>query len=171
MNKVINIKTKKAIKEIREFKIKKYTPVDVKFENIHLRELNKLTSVELFDKNDLYINSYTLWELMQPIGSSGAHNYHELKAEDIFNALNNLINPQCVFKVKSERIAIIPVFVSSFDEPLMVVVEIGSGLIKNKKANINKVVTMYPKSNLEEYLEKMNSTDILYRAKKETTGT
>lgn len=79
--------------------------------------------------------------------------------------------PQCVFKVKNERIAIIPVFISSFDEPLMVVVEIGSGLIKNKKANINKVVTMYPKSNLEDYLEKMNSTDILYRAKKETTGT
>ena len=145
--------------------------MDVKFENIHLRELNKLTSVELFDKNDLYINSYTLWELMQPIGSSGSHNYHELKAEDIFNALNNLINPQCVFKVKNERIAIIPVFISSFDEPLMVVVEIGSGLIKNKKANINKVVTMYPKSNLEDYLEKMNSTDILYKTKKETTGT
>ena len=53
----------------------------------------------------------------------------------------------------------------------MVVVEIGSGLIKNKKANINKVVTIYPKSNLEDYLEKMNSTDILYKTKKETTGT
>ena len=80
---------------------------------------------------------------------------------------NKVIN----IKTKNERIAIIPVFISSFDESLMVVVEIGSGLIKNKKANINKVVTMYPKSNLEDYLEKMNSTDILYKTKKETTGT
>lgn len=30
---------------------------------------------------------------------------------------------------------------------------------------------MYPKSNLEDYLEKMNSTDILYKSKNETMGT
>lgn len=163
MNKVINIKTNKAIKEIREFKIKKYNPVDVKFENVHLRKLNKLTSIDLFNKNDLYINSVTLWELMQPIGNAGAHNYHELSEEDIFNAINNLENPQFIFKVKNERLSIIPVCISSFDEPLMVVVEIGSGLINNKHANINKIVTMYPKSNLEEYLEKMDQSDILYK--------
>ena len=54
-------------------------------------------------------------------------------------------------------------YISSFNEPLMVIIELNSGLIVNKNANINKIVTMYPKSNLDEYLNKLDEKDILYK--------
>ena len=163
MNKTINIKTNKAIKEIREFRDKKFVPVDIRFFNVHLKMINKIINYELFNKNDLYINSKSLWELMQPVGNVGTHNFHELTPEDIINALNNLLYPECVIKVKQQRYAIIPTYISSFNEPLMVIIELNSGLIVNKNANINKIVTMYPKSNLDEYLNKLDEKDILYK--------
>ena len=163
MNKIINIKSNKAIKEIREFRDKLFAPCDVKFTNVHMRELNTIIKTELFMKNDLYINSTTLWEIMHPEGGSGSHNYHELMPEDIFNALNNLCDPQCVIKVKNERYAVIPAYVSSFTEPLMVIIELNSGLILNKNANVNKIVTIYPKSNLNDYLEKLDEKEVLYK--------
>ena len=170
MNKIINIKSNKDIKEIREFKNKNFSPIDVKFTNVHLKELNKIINFELFTKNDLYINSKSLWELMQPIGNAGSHNYHELMPEDIFNALNNLLDPQCVIKVKNERYAVIPAYISSFNEPLMVIIELNSGLIINKNANVNKIVTIYPKSNLSDYLEKLDEKEILYKKMSINTG-
>ena len=100
---------------------------------------------------------------MQPVGNVGTHNFHELTPEDIINALNNLLYPECVIKVKQQRYAIIPTYISSFNEPLMVIIELNSGLIVNKNANINKIVTMYPKSNLDEYLNKLDEKDILYK--------
>lgn len=165
MNKIINIKSKKAIKEINAFKEKRYSLVDIKFENVHLRDINKLLSDELFDKNDLYINSVTLWELMQPIGSAGTHNYHNLTPNDIFEAINSISKPACVLKVKRDRYAIIPVTISSFNEPLMVVIEIGGELINKQNANINKIVTIYPKSDIDAYLLKVNPKNILFKKK------
>ena len=107
---------------------------------------------------------------MQPIGNAGSHNYHELMPEDIFNALNNLLDPQCVIKVKNERYAVIPAYISSFNEPLMVITELNSGLIINKNANVNKIVTIYPKSNLSDYLEKLDEKEILYKKMSINTG-
>ena len=163
MNKIINIKTNKAIKEIRNFRDKKYSLVDIKIKNVHLRELNKLMSFELFDKNDLYINSVTLWELMQPIGNSGSHNYHELSPEDICSALNSITTPKCIFRVKNKRYAIVPVLISSYDEPLMIVIEKDAGLINNQNAKINKIVTMYPRNDLDKYLEGIEDKEIMYK--------
>ncbi len=162
MNKIINIKNKKAIVEIQKFKDKKYSLIDIKFENVHLKDINKYVLFDLFDKNDLYINSTTLWELMQPIGKSGSHNYHNLTPEDIYNALNSIIEPYCVFKVKNDRYAVIPVYVSSFDEPILIVIEKGAELINKQNANINKIVTMYPKSDIDNYLKGINEKDIIY---------
>ena len=44
----------------------------------------------------------------------------------------------------------------------MAVVEIGSDLIKKKNANINKLVTMYPKSDVEKIVEKLEPNELLY---------
>ena len=170
MNKIINIKKKKSIDDIKVFKDKVFVPVDVKFENVHLKELNALIGSELFSKNDLYINSKTLWELMQPLGNAGSHNYHELTPEDIYYALNDIVHPECVIKTKNERFAVIPTHISSFEEPLMVIIELNSSLIVNKNANINKIVTIYPKSNLDEYLDKLDEKDILYKKMSINTG-
>ena len=165
MNKIINIKNKKAINQIKVFKLKRYSLIDIKFENIHLKNLNKIIHFELFNKNDLYINSATLWELMQPIGASGSHNYHGLTPEDILNSLNTLETPNYILKVKQNRYAIVPVSISSYNEPLMVIIEIGASLINKSKANINKVVTIYPKSDLEEMILK-SKDDVLFENKK-----
>lgn len=162
MNKIINIRSRSSIAEIQKFKDKRYSLVDVKFENIHLKDINRFVLFNLFDKNDLYINSTTLWELMQPIGDSGSHNYHDLTPEDIYNALNTINNPYCVLKVKHERYAVIPVYVSSFDEPLMIVIEKGAELINKQNANINKIVTIYPKSDFDKYLQNLSEDNVLY---------
>ncbi len=162
MNKIINIKSKKSILDIKKFKDKKYSLIDIKFENIHLKDINKFVLFELFDKNDLYISSTTLWELMQPIGSAGSHNYHDLTPEDIYYALNAVSNPYCVFRVKHGRYAVIPVYISSFNEPLMIVIEKGVELVNKQNANVNKIITIYPKSNLNKYILGLKECDVLY---------
>ena len=163
MNKIINIKTKKSIDEIEEFKDRIFAQCDVKFTNVHLKKLNKITNVELFAKNDLYINSKSLYDLMQPIGKADSHNYHELKPVDILNALNQITDPIAVFKVKYGRYAVVPVYNSSFEEPLMVVIETNAPLLNKLNAKINKVVTIYPKSNFDKYLEGISEKDLLYK--------
>ena len=99
---------------------------------------------------------------MQPIGSSGLHNYHGLTVEDIFNSLNAMTNPICILKSKNNRYIVIPTYCSSYDLPLMIVIEIGAGLINNQKANINKIVTIYPKSDFDNYISKVKVDQILY---------
>ena len=99
---------------------------------------------------------------MQPMGKSGSHNYHQLTPDDIYNALKSIKNPEYVIKAKLDRYAIIPVYVSSFNLPLMVVIEKGAELINKKNANINKIVTIYPKSDIENYIRKLNEDDVLY---------
>jgi len=163
MNKIINIKTKKSIDEIAEFKNKEFSPCDIKFTNVHLKQLNEVINFKLFDKNDLYVSSTTLYELMQPIGNCGSHNYHNLTPEDIFNAINSLLHPLAVFSVKYERYAVVPIFNSSFSEPLMVVIEKGAPLLNRQNAKINKIVTIYPKSDLDKYLEGLKQQDVLYK--------
>ena len=41
-------------------------------------DLNEKIGFVIFKNNSLYINSHSLWELMQPIGGKGGHHYHEL---------------------------------------------------------------------------------------------
>ena len=162
MNKIINIKSKKAISEIKAFKDKRYSMIDIRFKNANLRRINALLSFELFYKNDLFINSVTLWELMQPIGSSGSHNYHELQPTDIFNAISTIDDPYCVLKVKNNRYAVISIRVDNINYPLMIIIEIGSGLTINPKANVNKIVTIYPKDDIDNYLSKISKKDVLF---------
>ena len=44
----------------------------------------------------------------------------------------------------------------------MIVIETNSGLIVNNNANINKIVTIYPKSDIDNYLSKLKNKDILF---------
>lgn len=80
-------------------------------------EINKLIDKQLFYKNDLFINSETLWELTQPIGESGKHNYHELTPEDIVDSLNSITNPYALFETKHSRYAIVTTTLSHYNEP------------------------------------------------------
>lgn len=162
MLKIINVKSENALITLTQFKDKKYVICDVRFENVHLREVNKLVDFSLFDKNDLFANSDTLWSLMQDDVKSDSHNHHGLTPEDILDALNNIIKPYCVFKSKQERISIVLSCLSHFGEPLMVIIELDADLIEKKNAKINKLVTMYPYAEIQKVINKLDSKEILY---------
>ena len=164
MKLVINIKeTKTAIKEVDVYRKKKYEGKDVRFTNVNLLKLNEILSEPLFYKNDVFINSETLWELMQDLGGSGKHNYHDLTAEDIITALKSIAAPYAVIDNQINRYAIITTTLSHFNEPLMIVIEIGGGLFSNSDANINKIVTIYPRNNVDSMLENLTNKKLYYK--------
>ena len=162
MFKIINIKSEEALKQLDHLKEKKYQTYDIKLNNVGLRKINELIGWTLFYKNDLFVNSDTLWLLMQKEGQSKSHNHHGLLPKDILDALNNIIRPYCVFKSKNNRISIVLSCLSHYGEPLMAIIEIGTGLIKNEKANINKLITMYPKSDIDKLINTIEPKRLLY---------
>ena len=44
----------------------------------------------------------------------------------------------------------------------MVIIEVGAGLDKNINANINKLVTMFPKGDIERTIKNMDIKNLLY---------
>ena len=80
MNKIINIKTNKAIKEIRAFKEKEYASCDVKFTNVHLKELNKILKIALCTKYSLLHNLEKIrWKQSQYLTTKGNMYYPFLR--------------------------------------------------------------------------------------------
>ena len=168
MERTINIANReKAIENLKDYKEKKYVLTDVKFLNVHLREINKLLEFDIFVKNDLFINTISLWELMQPLGDKGGHNYHDLSPENIVDALSSITEPYCILKTEISQYAILSTTISHFGEPLMVIIEVGAGLDKNINANINKLVTLFPKRDIDKSLEHKDPKDILYKSPKQ----
>ena len=140
--------------------------VDIRFNNVHLIRINTLLGFNLFKKNDLFANSEKLWEIMQPVGNTDEYNSHGLTPKEIIDVLNSLSDPYCVYNAKYGRYGIVSLIIGECGEPLIVIIEVGAGTIENKDANINKLVTMYPKDNINDLLSKMNSKDVLYYKQK-----
>ena len=167
MHKVINIKVPEhAIEALEYYKSKKTRLMDIRLSNTELKTINKLTGINLFSKNDLFVGSDTLYEIMQPVGGKDRHNYHGLTPKELVEVFNNLINPYCVFFTDLGRLGIISTIISESGHPLMVVIEIGAGLISNSDANINKMLTMYPKDKLNKYLGSSKVKKVLYTNQK-----
>jgi len=165
--KQINIANKdKTIKELERFNCKHYESIDIEFCNVHLTEINKISGKRIFDKNSLFVRSSTLWEIMQPLGDRGKHNFHGLKAEDIFSALKSIKKPYCVFICKESRIAIATIVENCNKDKLLLIIELHSGLENDRFANINKLVSLYPKKKIDNMLLKVDSKDILFRKEK-----
>ena len=162
MIKIINIKSDDALEQLNQFKNKKYVMCDIRFENVHLIKINELIRYTIFYKNDLFANSDTLWSLMQEDDKKDSHNHHGLTPEDILDALNNIQDPYCIFKTKYERIAIVLSCLSHYGEPLMAIIEVGTGLIEDDDANINKLVTMYPKRDVDIFIDTIDPKRLLY---------
>ena len=150
MNRIINLANKSlSLNIINKIKNKDYVPFDLKITNIHIMSLNEKIGFVVFRKDSLYINSHSLWELMQPIGNKKGHNYHELNQEDVYMALSSIEDPFIVINEGNNRYSIASILTSHFGVSLLVVVEIDAPLISNKKAKINKIVAIYPKRNIE----------------------
>ena len=153
----MNIKTinignpEKALQSLNEIKNKNYGNVDIKIENLHLKELNKLLNNNAFKQNDAYISAETLWQIMQPAGLKIVHNTHGLTPETILRALKDVSHPFCILKSYFNRY----VTISSFElneARILVIIEINAPLRKNHQAKINKIVTIYPSDTINAYL-------------------
>ena len=166
MNLKINLAEKaKTLALLNKVKSMKNSTFDIKISNSHIIELNKKIEKKIFKKESLYISSTTICDLMKPIGGKNQHNYHGLTAEDIYLSLISIKDPQYVFFVKDKRYAIISVKLSSFYYPMMMVIETNSGAVSGKDTSINKIITMYPKSYIDEYIEKLDKRKLLYKKK------
>ena len=164
MNVVINLAEKEStIEVLQKLMEKEYVPFDIEITNSHIKDINNITGYKLFTKKSLYVSSSTLYELMQPLGGKGQHNYHALTPEDVFMALDSIKDPMYVIFVKDKRYAMISVKLSHFHIPLMLIVETEASLITNNNANINKVVTIYPKSHIEEFINKLDKEALIYK--------
>ena len=165
-NIILNVSNKESSIELLErLSDKDYVPFDVEITNSHIIELNELTGRKLFSKSSLYINSKTLYDIMQPAGKSKSHNFHGLTPEDVFMSLASIKDPKYVFVTKFERYAIVSIELSHFDYPLMMVVEKGAGLQNDTEARVNKIITIYQKDQLDEYIEKVDERLLIYRKK------
>ena len=163
MNKRINIGDKvKAINDINQFSLKNYQAIDIEFFNVHLIELNDICKNKLFDKTKLYVRSSTLWELMQPEGEIGKHHFHGLSAEDIYDCIKELADPLCIYSSYNERIVIVTSKENARQEKMILVIEKHSSLENNRDANINKLITVYPKKNIENVILKLRVDQLIY---------
>ena len=157
----INLGNKKeAIKAFKSFKTNDYVPFDIELLNSHLKNINDNLDVNVFRKSSLFITSKTLWECMQPLGAKGKHNFHGLSPEEIYDSLHDLQNARCIVSVYGTRFVVVTGVIASCGDPIIAIVETGSPLTLNRNANINKVVTLYPKKNLDNYLNKIPKNKI-----------
>ena len=164
MNKLINIKNRReAAILLLQFKEKKYFHQTIRFSNVNLRKINSFLAFKVFVKNDLYADSETLYELMQPEGEKGVHNYHDLSPDLLLDALNSIVEPYCVFVEDDNRYAVITMVLVDGKEPLMAIIAVGSGTYEDTGANVNKLVTMFPKKNIESFISNLEESKILYK--------
>ena len=150
--KSINIKNyNQSLKNIDIFRNKNYGNIDVRINNLHLTDLNKLLGKNVFKQNDAYISAETLWEIMQPLGNKRQHNSHGLTPETILRGFKDMTHPFCILKSYFNRY----ITISSFElnaARILIVIEINAPLRKNHKAKINKIVTIYPSDSVQSYL-------------------
>ena len=165
MIKAINIKNRNdAEQELIRLQKKKYPALDIRFENTHLLDLNTLIQKSIFVKNDLFANAEMLWEIMQPVGTKGSHNSHGLTPKEILEVLNSLIDPYYIYKSETpNRYVIVSLIIRESGDPLIIVIEVGSGIIDKIDANINKMITMYPKAKINNIVLNLSKSDILYK--------
>ena len=144
METTINIaKRKEAIKILKEYKNNLYQNTIVEINNIRLKSINKFFKSKIITRSNCFIESKTLWEIMQPIGDKNSHNYHGLNEEMVFNALDSLSNPIDVKPSYYRRFLIITIAVEEHGHNLGAIIEPNIYNITLDKT-INKIITIHP---------------------------
>ena len=100
---------------------------------------------------------------MMDIGNKGRHNSHGLTVDDVYMALQSIRDPRYVYIAKEGRYAIISSKLSHFNLPLLIVIEVGAGILGDVDANINKIITIYPKDDIDGLIEKLDKKYLLYK--------
>ena len=144
-NVILNIGDKEScLKMLIQFKENKYVPFYVRITNSNIRELNNVIGRNVFKKDALYINSLSLWEIMQPIGDKGKHHYHGLTPEDVYNALSRLQYSKEVYTSCEDRYVVITDVVITKDVKLVVILTPNALLYKERIDNVVVIITIYP---------------------------
>ena len=145
MIKTLNLGNKKeSIEALNTFKEKIGIARYIRIINSNIRDLNKVIGRNVFKKDALYINSQSLWEIMQPAGGRGAHNYHGLTPEQVYDALSRLQYAKDVFTSYRDRYIVITDVVFIGDVYLIVIVTPESDVPSQKLKNIITIITIYP---------------------------
>ncbi len=160
----INIKYRKnAVNNLLKYKYKKYQSYDIKLKNVNLMGINLLIRLPMFRKNYLFVDSDTLFDLMQDKGGKGKHNYHGLTPEIILDVLSDVEHPICIYEEDYKKYAIISSTKVESGEPLMLIIQIDAPLYNNPKAEEYKFVTMFPKSKADNLIQrKLEEHKVLY---------
>ena len=163
MRRTINVKdTKNAVKDMVEYAERDRGHFDVKLTNVHLCALNELARRTIFRKNDLYVDASTLYELMQPIGRHRSHNSHGLDPLQIINCLNDLNKTVSIIRSHLDRLCVFTSYLEDKNSSMILVIDRCSNLPNNLTALVNKLITIYPKRKVREYLGRCKKEDILY---------
>ena len=145
MVKAINLGNKnESIETLNIFKTKKGNPRYIRIINSNIKELNKVIGRKVFKKDALYINSLSLWEIMQPTGEEGKHHYHGLTPEDVYNALSRLQYSKEVYTSYQDRYVVITDVVVIEEVRLVVIVTPNEFLLKENIDNVVVIITIYP---------------------------
>lgn len=140
----INISNKKeAIEIIKSYKNKLYSNKIIEIENIRLKNINKFLKNKIIRRSNCFIESKTLWEIMQPIGDRDSHNFHGFDEEIIFDVLNSLSKPIDVRPSYYGRFLIVTIVVEQHNHNLGAVIEPNVFNITLDKT-INKIITIHP---------------------------
>lgn len=98
----------------------------------------------VFKKDALYINSESLWKIIQPVGGKGRHHYHVLSPENVFETLSTIRFSKDVTVSYDDRYLILTL-ATIFDEINIAVVVTPKGYSMDSKIkNINRIITIYP---------------------------
>lgn len=144
MQKCINLGNKKDSLLALHTIASKRINIEVKIINTHITEINKILGRKVFKRDALYINSESLWEIMQPVGGKGRHHYHGLSPENVFETLATIRFSKNVTVSYDDRYLILTL-ATIFDEINIAVVVTPKGYSMDSKIkNINRIITIYP---------------------------
>ena len=145
MIKIINLGNQKsAIELLKILKENKYENLEIRLANTHITDLNKLLEKKIFKNGIVYTSASMLWEVMQPIGGRGKHNYHNLSPENVYEALSTMRYSKDVALSYDNRYVIVTLATTIGDISIAVIVTpIGTINMARNKC-ITKVITIYP---------------------------
>ena len=117
--------------------------MDVRLVNTNLRVINKNIKTDIFDKNDLFVLSDTLYAIMSSLDEKvEQHHPHGISPESLLDGLCNLQRSKEVASSYDGRYEIIST--TLFDKKVKAIIEKNAPLLENRDAKINKLVTLYP---------------------------
>lgn len=147
MVKNINIALKE--KSLKAFEMIKNNALnganEIRITNVHLKQINKTSIYKPFKKNDLFVDSSTLYDAMQPVGGTGRHHYHGLKIEEIYDAILSFKKAKGLLPSYGNRYVILTTVIASCGYKIIAIIDTCAPLMNDRNANINKLITLYPK--------------------------